>query len=298
LTGQATGVIGHCPRGAGVDWEECVLGTIIGALLIGISLGLLGSGGSVVTVPVLVYVLGHDGKVAVAESLGIVGAIALAAGIPYGWARLIDWRSVLLFGLPGMAGTYGGAWLASYVPGPVQLVLFAGVMLLAAWMMFRQPVRPVDRAADSASPDSAELERHRHPAWKIAGEGLVVGVLTGLVGVGGGFLIVPALVLLGGLSMRLAVGTSLLIVAAKSLVGFAKYQHVLAELDLAVDWSTIGWFVVIGVLGTLIGARLAARLNQRVLQHVFVVFLLVMGCFVLSQEIPKIFAEAAAAGPE
>lgn len=264
------------------------MGTIVGALLIGLALGLLGSGGSVVTVPVLVYVLGHNSKVAVAESLVIVGAIALAGAVPYGWSRQIDWRSVVLFGLPGMAGTYGGAWLARYVSGPVQLVLFACVMLLAAWMMFRQSARPETKAKSASSP-SVEGERHRHPAWKIAIEGVAVGVLTGLVGVGGGFLIVPALVLLGGLPMRLAVGTSLLVVAAKSLAGFAKYQHVLKELNLAVDWQTIGWFVAVGVLGTLTGARLATRLNQRILQRIFVVFLIVMGCFVLGQELPGVF---------
>ena len=113
--------------------------SVVGAILIGLTLGLLGSGGSILTVPVLVYLLGHQDKVAIAESLAIVGGIALAGMIPYARARLIDWRSVVLFGLPGMAGTYGGAWLARFVSGPAQLTLFAGVMLIAAWMMMRRP---------------------------------------------------------------------------------------------------------------------------------------------------------------
>lgn len=270
------------------------MGTVIGALLIGLCLGLLGSGGSIVTVPVLVYGLHHHDKVAIAESLGIVGAIAVAGAVPYAWKRLIDWRSVFLFGLPGVVGTYGGAWLAKFVPGGVQLVLFAGVMLLAAWLMFRQTLPRPDRAGSPLAEFPEEPSAgpsHRHPAWQIFAEGLAVGVLTGLVGVGGGFMIVPALVLLGGLPMRLAVGTSLLIVAAKSFAGFFKYQHILAEKNLAADWETIVWFVVLGTLGTIVGSRISSRLNQRLLQRVFVVFLLLMGCYVLWQEIPKLLAE-------
>ncbi len=254
--------------------------TIIGALLIGLSLGLLGSGGSILTVPVLVYLLGHEGKSAIAESLGIVGAIALVGAIPYGLARLIDWRSAVFFGLPGMLGTYGGAWLAQYVPNAVQLVLFAIVMLLAAWMMFRQQAPQEDT--------SSNVPAHRHPLWKIVLEGTVVGILTGLVGVGGGFLIIPALVLLGGLPMRLAVGTSLIIIAAKSLTGFFKYLDVLAELGGVLHWETIGWFVLIGIVGTYLGKMLSTQMNQKALQTTFAVFLVLMGGFVLSQEIPKV----------
>ncbi|MGD9855340.1 MAG: TSUP family transporter, partial [Planctomycetaceae bacterium] len=102
---------------------------IAGALLIGLTLGLLGSGGSILTVPVLVYLLGHQDKVAIAESLAIVGTIALSGMLPYAGAKQVDWRSVLFFGLPGMAGTYAGVWLAHYISGTAQLTLFGGVML-------------------------------------------------------------------------------------------------------------------------------------------------------------------------
>lgn len=260
--------------------------TVFGALVIGFSLGLLGSGGSIVTVPVLVYLLNHDSKAAIAESLAIVGGIALAGAIPYGRSRQIDWRNVVFFGLPGMAGTYGGAWLAKFVPGTVQLIAFAAVMLVAAWMMFRN---------SKPTADDTDGSRPRQALWKITLEGLAVGVVTGLVGVGGGFLIIPALVLLGGLPMRVAVGTSLVVIALKSFSGFFKYLDVLADLHIPLDWGTVAWFVAIGVVGTLIGNRLSARLNQRVLQRTFAVFVVLMGGFVLSQEVPKVLPAASAA---
>ena len=171
-----------------------------GAIAIGISLGLLGSGGSILTVPVLVYLVGQDEKVAIAGSLFIVGSLALAGSLQFVRAGLINWRTVAIFGLPGMAGTWLGAAIAAYVSGLTQLALFAVVMLLASYLMLR-PIRLAD-----AVPAPRAL-------WKIAGDGLAVGVITGLVGVGGGFLIVPALVLLGGLSMHQAVATSMVIIA-------------------------------------------------------------------------------------
>ncbi len=264
--------------------------TIIGALVIGLSLGLLGSGGSILTVPILVYLLGHEAKPAMAESLAIVGGIALAGSIPYGLARLIDWRNVVFFGVPGMAGTYGGAWLAQFIPDAVQLVLFALVMLLAAWMMYRRTCQVIVA--------NAELKPQQHPLWKIVIEGLLVGILTGLVGVGGGFLIIPALVLLGGLPMRLAVGTSLIVIAAKSFAGFWKYLDVLHDLKASLDWTTIAWFIVIGIIGTFLGNFLGTKLNQKVLQRVFAIFLVVMGGFVMTQEIPKVLGKETRPTPE
>lgn len=270
----------------------------VGALLIGLTLGLLGSGGSILTVPVLVYLLGHQDKVAIAESLAVVGAIALAGFLPYAGARQVDWRSVAFFGLPGMAGTYAGAWLARFVPGAAQLVLFGGVMLAAAWLMFRNaarsttssPVAASDRGNDSSHPA-------RHPLWQIALEGVTVGILTGLVGVGGGFLIVPALVLLVGLPMRIAVGTSLAIIGLNSAVGFFKYLGVLEAAQLQVDWHTMGLFIAIGVGGTQAGRLLGKRLDQATLRKAFAVFLVVMGLFVLGKEAPRLIAGPPMNGP-
>lgn len=257
---------------------------ILGALLIGITLGLLGSGGSILTVPVLVYLLGHADKVAIAESLAIVAGIALVAMIPYARAHQVDWRSVVYFGLPGMAGSYLGAWLAMFVSGPAQLILFALIMLVAAWMMLRKKfVEPEARLADP--------QAHRHPIWQIALEGLGVGILTGLVGVGGGFLIVPALVLLGGLSIRLAVGTSLAVIFLKSVTGFWKYLSVLKGLDLSVDWLTILLFLVVGIVGAMGGKFISGWVNQKHLQQAFGVFLVIMSLFVLGKEVSTLMAE-------
>jgi hypothetical protein len=251
---------------------------LLGAVSIGLVLGLLGSGGSILTVPVLVYLAHEPDKVAIAESLAIVGGIALVGAVPYARRQLVDWHSVLWFGVPGILGTYGGAALARWVPGPVQLALFAGVMLLAAALMFR---------AEGGGPEPPPEPRRRQPLAIIAGEGLLVGVLTGLVGVGGGFLIVPALVLLGGLPMRLAVGTSLLIIAAKSAAGFWKYTDVLADLGQQVDWGLIGLFIGVGILGSFAGSTLGRRVPQARLKRGFAVFLVLMGGFILAREGPR-----------
>jgi uncharacterized membrane protein YfcA len=245
-----------------------------GAIAIGVSLGLLGSGGSILTVPVLVYLLGQDEKVAIAGSLAIVGTIALAGSLQYLRGKLVDWRNVWLFGLPGMAGTYAGAWLAGYVSGLLQLAIFAGVMLLASYFMLR-PIRVT----------SVDAMPARHP-WKIVADGLAVGVLTGFVGVGGGFLIVPALVLLGGLPMHRAVATSLVIIALKSYSGFWKYLDVLEEQGLALDWPTLGIVTALGIAGSFVGNHFATRLPQQQLRRLFGWFLIVMGVYILARSLP------------
>ncbi len=247
----------------------------IGAVAIGLSLGLLGSGGSIVTVPVLVYLVGQGEKVAIASSLAIVGGVALSGALLYARRRLVDWRSVFFFGLPGMAGTYGGAWLAKFVSGSAQLAVFAVVMLLASGLMFRTPARF----------QKDHGERH---VWKLGLDGVVVGVVTGFVGVGGGFLIVPALAVLGGLPMHRAVGTSLMIIALKSASGFVKYLGVLSELGLSIDWSIIGLFLVFGIMGTFVGRAIGTRVPQLVLKKGFAVFLIPVAIFILWENLPQV----------
>lgn len=254
---------------------------LIGAVLIGLTLGMLGSGGSAITVPVLVYLVGHSGKVSIAESMAIVGLISLAAAIPYGRTHQIDWRSVIYFGIPGMLGTYIGSWLGGIASEVLQLVVFGFVLLAAAYSMLRK--RKLS-ATESTDEEDDESIHYQPPIPKVALEGTVVGILTGFVGVGGGFLIVPALVILGHLPMRLAIGTSLVIIAAKSAVGFFKYQHYLMSHDLTVDVRTIMIFTVIGIVGSLIGRAINQRLNQLLLKRVFAVFLLVLGGFVIINE--------------
>lgn len=248
---------------------------IPGAIAIGISLGLLGSGGSILTVPVLVYLIGQDEKVAIAGSLFIVGSIALAGSLQFLRAGLIHWRSVIVFGIPGMAGTWLGAYLAAWVPGVTQLALFAIVMLIASWLMLRPP------DLESADPQPREM-------WKIAVDGLIVGVITGLVGVGGGFLIVPALVLLGGLTMRQAVATSLVVIALKSFSGFYKYTDVLAQQGLELDWQTLILVTGLGIAGSFAGSHLAKRVPQDKLKTGFGYFLIIMGVYILIRSVPTV----------
>ena len=251
----------------------------MGALAIGLALGLLGSGGSILTVPVLVYLIGQDEKTAIAGSLFIVGAVAAAGGAQFAARWMVSWRSIVLFGLPGMAGTYAGAWLGGLVPGAVQLAVFAMVMLLAAGLMSRPPV-------------SGEQSGFVRNAWKVALDGLAVGILTGFVGVGGGFLIVPALVLLGGLPMHLAVGTSLVIIALKSLTGFFKYLEVLDRLDLALDWNILLIVAGVGIAGSFLGRSIGSRVPQDRLRRVFAIFLVAIGLLILWQTVPELSATA------
>ena len=254
----------------------------IGAIIVGLILGLLGSGGSAIMVPILVYLVGHDAKISIAESMAIVGAISVIGAVPFARRKQVDWQSVLLFGLPAMLGTFIGAWLGGMATDAIQLTVFGAVLLLAAVFM-------VKKAFGKATPSDAGEDSER-PAVTLARgslivvEGTIVGTLTGFVGVGGGFLIVPALLILGKLPMRTAIGTSLVIIVLKSAVGFFKYQHFLIEHNLSVDWPTIGIFVGVGMIGCLIGQKLNSKLNQRALRQVFAVFLILLGSFVVVKE--------------
>lgn len=261
-----------------------MLTVVIGAIVVGLILGLLGSGGSAIMVPILVYLVGHDAKISIAESMAIVGAISFAGAIPYARKNLIDWSSVVLFGVPAMLGTFLGAWLGGLSSNAVQLTVFGGVLLLSAGLMIRKAFgkSPVE------SSESNEPSEATRMSWQRVGlvvfEGTTVGALTGFVGVGGGFLIVPALFILGKLPMRTAIATSLVIIVMKSLVGFLKYQQYLSEHQMAVDWPTIGIFIGIGLGGCFMGQFLNSRLNQRALKQAFAIFLVLVGGFVLIRE--------------
>ncbi len=250
--------------------------TVLGALLIGLSLGLLGSGGSILTVPVLVYLGGESGKAAIVESLAIVGLIALVGAAPHLKKRCIDGRAVLFFGGPGLLGTSLGTLLSQQMPTALQLLIFAVVMLVAAVRMFQS---------------MSEQATHRtRPWWQVALAGLGVGVLTGVVGVGGGFLILPALVLLLGLSMARAVGTSLVIIALNSALGFV--LHTVGH-DTVLHWPVIGLIAAIGILGSLLGARLSGFFSPLMLRRSFAGFLVLLGSYILITSLPHALSGAA-----
>jgi hypothetical protein len=261
-----------------------VVFALIGAIVVGLSLGLLGSGGSILTVPVLVYLVDQPEKVAIAGSLAIVGGISLIAAVPHAMRRRVDWRNVVLFGVPGLVGAYIGAAVSRFVPGAVQLLLFAVVMLAAAYFM----VRP--SPAQKGGEGEGHPGGHKRSPWMIGVEGLTVGAFTGLVGVGGGFLIVPALVLLGGLPMSRAVGTSLVIIAMKSASGFFEYLNVLAEKNLEVDWKVIGLFIGLGAAGSFAGSAIGSRIPEQLLKRGFAAFLLVLGIYIIAKNLPPLLA--------
>lgn len=237
-----------------------------GALIIGLSLGLLGSGGSILTVPILTYLLGMPEKTAVASSLAIVGGISLIGALPLLRQGRVDGRALLAFAPPSMLGTLAGAWLAQYLPEGAQLLIFAPVMLLAAWRMAR------------GNAGSGSGMRKSAGAIALAGAG--VGVLTGLVGIGGGFLIVPALVLLLGLPMPRAVATSLVLIVLNSAVGLGKY--LLADsAGLQLDAGVIALFIAIGGGASMLAGRIAGRIPQQRLRQVFAAVLVLVALSIL-----------------
>jgi uncharacterized protein len=257
------------------------------AALIGLSLGLLGGGGSILTVPIFVYLLGFGAREAIAMSLAVVGAVSLFGAAGHWRAGNVNVRVALIFGSVAMVGTYLGARLAIFVSGAAQLALFAVVMLVAAVFMFRDRGTAPELLAGPAG----EVPVQPMPLGLIVVEGMAVGVLTGLVGVGGGFLIVPALVLLGKLPMKQAVGTSLLVIAMKSATGFLGYLD-----QVVVPWGFMALFTMVAMVGIVGGTYLVRFVSQAQLRRTFAVFLVVMGSFILYQNrsvvLPHATAEA------
>jgi uncharacterized protein len=242
------------------------------SLVIGISLGLLGGGGSILTVPILRYVLDMDAHDAIAVSLLVVGTTSAAAVIPHARKGRVQWRTAIVFGLAGMAGAFGAGRVAHLIPASILLGLFGVMMVVTAVAMMRGRKVPLSAAAEPT-----EL-----PIAKVIGEGLVVGAVTGLVGAGGGFLVVPALVLLGGLPMDVAVGTSLVVISMKSFAGFAGY---LGHADI--DWRIAALVTVSAVVGSVIGGALTDRIAPERLRKGFAWFVVAMAFFILGQEVPR-----------
>lgn len=248
------------------------MGFVLAAFM-GISLGLLGGGGSILAVPILTYAAGFGAKEAIASSLAVVGLTSLFAALGHWRLGKVNVRVALIFGAVAMASTYLGARLAVFFSGGAQLALFAVVMIVAAYFMFRE--HGTDLAEDAPE---GRFSGKRLSYGLIVAEGLAVGVLTGLVGVGGGFLIVPALVVLGGLPMKEAVGTSLLVISMKSAAGFAGYIG-----QVEVQWGYLALFTAAAVAGSLGGTHLVRYVPQGALKKAFALFLVVMGVFILYQ---------------
>lgn len=238
------------------------------AALIGLSLGLLGGGGSILTVPVLVYVLGFEAKLAIAMSLPVVGITSLVGAIGHWRAGNVRAKTALAFGFTAMAGAFTGARLAGLLSGATQLIIFAAVMLLAAVSMYRNQLGD----AFSAPPD------HNGRLLPLLASAAAVGVLTGIVGIGGGFLIVPALVVFARIPMKEAVGTSLLVIAMNTASGFAGYLG-----QVTIDWGFVAGFTGIAILGVLAGTRLVPMISPTQLKRAFAVILIGVALFILHQ---------------
>lgn len=237
---------------------------------IGIALGLLGGGGSILTVPTLHYVFGLEAHAAIAASLAVVAITGAAALIPHARAGRVQWRIGLAFGAASMTGAFGAARVARYLPGTLLLVLLGAVMMITATAMLR------GRRGCTPPPGA----RASLPA--VAAQGLVVGAIAGLVGAGGGFLIVPALVVVTRLAMPQAIATSLLVIVLNSIAGFTG-----ACGAAPIDGRTIAVVAVTAVLGSIGGAALAGRTAPERLRRLFGWFVIAMAVFVLGQEIPR-----------
>lgn len=246
-----------------------LLGALL-ALVAGVSLGLLGGGGSILTVPILVYVLGVAPRDAIATSLVVVGLTSLTGALSHARQGRVEWRGGLLFGAAGMAGAAAGGRLGQLVAPALLLVVFAGLVLATALAMLRPRPLPVP---------STEAPAERRLSIVLR-NGFGVGLLTGLVGAGGGFLVVPALLLFGKLSMPRAVATSLLVITLNSAAGLVSTTLAGAHVDgaLAAGMSAAS------IAGSLVGTRLGRGLSPEGLRRGFALFIVALGLFILVRE--------------
>jgi uncharacterized membrane protein YfcA len=241
----------------------------LGAVLVGLSLGLTGAGGSIITLPVLVYLAGVAPAQAVGLSLLVVGAAAGAGALLRWKAGDFHPRAALTFALAGMAGAAVGARFTRLVAPEMLMVAFAGLMLVIAVRML-------------ASRDESTAMAPECRPVRCVSAGWGVGLLTGFIGVGGGFLLMPALIKFARLPLRMATGTSLAVIAFNSAAGFAAHYG-----DGPTDWRLAGVFAALAVAGTLAGMRLASRLPVKRLRQGFAAMVLVTGGWVLWQNLSE-----------
>lgn len=245
-------------------------------LLVGIAVGSLGAGGSILTVPALVYLVGQSPAAATTGSLIIVGITSLVGAIPHARAGNVRLRRGVLFGAVGVLGSILGARLASGVQPAVLLSAFSVLMFVVAFLMWRR-----SRASASGSGQAAEVAR---PLLVVVTASLV-GLLTGFFGVGGGFAVVPALVLALGLPMRAAVGTSLVVIVINSATALVARMG----NGVALDWPVVAGFAVFAAAGSLVGQRVSKRLSPRVLTLAFAAMLVAVGAYMAVMNVPALF---------
>jgi uncharacterized protein len=254
------------------------------SIFIGISLGLIGGGGSILTLPVLVYLLGINPVLSTAYSLFVVGTTSLVGSVNYMRKELVNYRAAVVFAIPSFITVFlTRKYLVPAIPDSLftiagfEVTKNIGIMIFFALVMLAASYSMIKDKKKNNSEDSDEL-KFNYPL--IGLEGAVVGVLTGVVGAGGGFLIIPALVLLARLPMKMAVGTSLLIISAKSLIGFVGDIS-----NVAVDWAFLLEFTALSVVGIFVGAYLSKFVAGEKLKKSFGWFVLVMGVYILTKEI-------------
>lgn len=245
------------------------------AATIGVVLGALGGGGSILTVPVFVYVLHFEPKQAIAMSLPVVGITSLVGAFGHWREGHIEGRPALTFGALAMAGAYSGARLAAFVSGTTQLILLGVVMAAAAISMLRS-----SRVKRSAAVANEHAEPAQRSLLIVAALACAIGALTGLIGIGGGFLFVPALVLLARMPMKHAIGTSLAVIAMNSAAGFAGYVG-----RVFIPWDVVTLFIVVASGGILSGVYLVRLIEQSTLRRAFGMFLLLVAGLMLYENL-------------
>jgi uncharacterized protein len=250
------------------------------SLLIGVVLGMLGGGGAILTLPMLVYIVGLEPKAAIATSLFVVGATSVFGAGVHARAKAVSFRIGGVFGIAAMVGAYGGGRIAHFIPANALLILFGAVMLVSAVSM----LRPSSPAAEAAEAPAVSLRVPHALAM-----GGFVGILSGLVGAGGGFLIVPALILFGGLPVRLAIGTSLFVIATQSFAGFAGHAA-----HVGLDWPLVLGITAATVVGSVAGAIAGRRVSAAGLRRAFAWLVIAMGLFMLAKQLPPLAAVIAA----
>jgi hypothetical protein len=252
-----------------------VIGYIL-AIAIGVSLGLIGGGGSILAVPILIYVMGISSKTAIAMSLFIVGLVSLVGAIPHWQKGNVNLKMAIVFAPMAMLGSYTGAKITAlpWITDTFQLISFGVVMVIASVLMIRQGGQKKEILAIEKPSTKKSF-----PWLTILISGLGTGIITGFVGVGGGFLIVPALVLLAGVPMKKAIGTSLLIILAQSTTGFIGYLN-----QVEVNWQIAIVFTIFASIGTFMGAYFNQFIDAKNLQKGFGYFVLAVATFVLIKQ--------------